>query len=69
MNTKTNPMYHIHASITKIDICAWLTSANVTSVKMARLWYNALCIVIRDSEVLLQREPEVMVQGNASAKH
>ena len=40
--TVTKPMYHRHTSITKVDICEWWTSTNVTSVKVARPWYNDL---------------------------
>ena len=38
-------MYHRHTSITKVDICAWWTFRNVTSVKVARPWYNVQCIL------------------------
>ena len=42
--TVTKPMYHRH---TKVDICAWWTLTNVTSVKVARPWYNVKCSLHR----------------------
>ena len=39
MNSKTQPMYHRHSLIIRLNIDAWWISTNISLLKEARPWY------------------------------